>query len=332
VIPDHKFRPEIVDRNTLLILDDSILIPIRMIGCDLDAKGILKEWDELESNGFPLSYVCRVLVAWEIKDRENGNFFLLPVPIHLIKILDSISCIKHIHGGSERINNLKKELRSLSSSSRKGTLEERRKANIQIPKTILSFCDEFQIGCISHHIYPSLRFSDSRGSDFSVEEIGIKVEAKSRLNRSHLGNLADPSISIDKATCIKLLSKDVFESRSLERAFEHQGTDIAVINMSHSQFGMLFAAHAFGLDNKDLGLSEALQLSLTLTRSGKKVVLLYSEQVSEQEPYSIYAIACDKQRVEYYGSRLGKVARDLNIAISTTEGYFRLIEEARKLN
>ena len=87
---------------------------------------------------------------------------------------------------------------------------------MQVPKTILSFCDEFQIGCILHHTYPSLKFSYSRGPDFSLEEIGIKVEAKSRLNRSHL---ADPYLSIDEITCIKLLSKEGTRIREVGTGF-----------------------------------------------------------------------------------------------------------------
>jgi hypothetical protein len=56
------------------------------------------------------------------------------------------------------------------------------------------------------------------------------------------------SIPLVKSTCLKLLSKDVFESGRLEDAFEYQET---VMNVTHSQFGDLFAAHAYGLDNSN---------------------------------------------------------------------------------
>jgi hypothetical protein len=55
---------------------------------------------------------------------------------------------------------------------------------------------------------------------------------------------------------LKLRSKDVFESGRLEEAFEYQETDIAIMNVSHSQFGGLFAAYVYGLDNLNLKLSE----------------------------------------------------------------------------
>ena len=49
-----------------------------------------------------------------------------------------------------------------------------------------------------------------------------------------------PSIPLDKSTCLKLVSKDVFEAGRLDEAFERQETDIAVMNVTHSQFGDLF--------------------------------------------------------------------------------------------
>jgi hypothetical protein len=177
-----------------------------------------------------------------------------------------------------------------------------------------------------------LRFNQYSGPDFKLEELGITIEAKSRLNRSYLGDLMNPSIPLDEITCLKLLSKDVFESGSLERAFDDQGTNIAVMNVSHSQFGSLFAAYAYGLDNLNLGLPVAFVKAISMARTNKKVVLLYSEQVSEGQRYSICAIVCDKQRMQDYGSRLDKVAKNLKIDTKTTEGFYRLIEESRKLN
>jgi hypothetical protein len=69
-----------------------------------------------------------------------------------------------------------------------------------------------------------------------------------------LGYISNPTIALDKITCLKLLSKDVFESGRLEEAFEYQETDIAIMNLSHSQFGDLFANYAYGLDNLNLTL------------------------------------------------------------------------------
>jgi hypothetical protein len=135
------------------------------------------------------------------------------------------------------------------------------------------------------------------------------------------------TIPLDQTTCLKLLSKDVYESGSIERAFEYQETDIAIINVTHSQFGDLFAMYAYGLDNSNLGLIDAFQEGIKNVNQ-KKIVIFYSEQFSVEQPYSICAIASDKQAVENYGSRLDKIQKDFNINTAATDGYYRIIDEA----
>ncbi len=137
--------------------------------------------DELESNGFPLPYLSRLLVACEFKDRDEGNLYFLPMPIHLIGILDKIQYVKSIDGGNARINKLKKELCSLASIAIKGPSEDKKKANVQILKIILSYCDEFRIGCSLHDLHPTLEFNRSKGPDFKLEELGIRMM---KLNQS----------------------------------------------------------------------------------------------------------------------------------------------------
>lgn len=145
------------------------------------------------------------------------------------------------------------------------------------------------------------------------------MEAKSKLNRRYLGDLQIPTISLDKITCLKLLCKDIFESGRLEEAFEYQDTDIAVMNLSHSQFGALLASYAYSIDNLNLELSQAFEEATKLARSNEKAVIIYSEQVFLKQPYSICAIASDKNRVEDYGSRLDKIEKQLSIDIDKIE-------------
>ena len=70
----------------------------------------------------------------------------------------------------------------------------------QIINTIFSYNAEFQIGCMLHKSYPSLEFNTNGGPDFELGDLGIKVEVKSKLNRTYLGNLSNPSIPLDKST------------------------------------------------------------------------------------------------------------------------------------
>lgn len=70
--------------------------------------------------------------------------------------------------------------------------EQKMIANLQIVNTIFSYSDEFQIGYILHRLHPTLKFNTESGPDFWLSSLGIKVEAKSKLNRRYLGNILIP--------------------------------------------------------------------------------------------------------------------------------------------
>ena len=124
----------------------------------------------------------------------------------------------------------------------------------EIMKKIVSYGDEFEIGYSLYKLHVYLRVNRQKGPDFMLDDLGVKVEAKSKLNRNYLGDISNPAIQLDKMTCLKLVSKDVFESGRLEKAFEDQETDIAFMNVSHSQYGSLFASYVYGLNNLNLTL------------------------------------------------------------------------------
>src|SRR3954470_15422693 len=80
MIADDQFKPNKIDEDNLKIFDDSIVIPLKVIGCNLTADEILKEWDALEKNGFPLIHISRLLVASELHDRQRSQLYFLPKP------------------------------------------------------------------------------------------------------------------------------------------------------------------------------------------------------------------------------------------------------------
>lgn len=72
------------------------------------------------------------------------------------------------------------------------------------------------------------------------------------------------------------------------------------MNLSHSQFGSVFAAYAYGLDNISFELPEVFEKAEKIARLKQKSVILYSEQISPEQSYSICAIVSDKYKIEYY--------------------------------
>lgn len=125
MIPDHEFRPVKVDKNNLKIFDDTIVIPLNLIGCNLTSDEVLKEWQLLEEDGFPLTQISRLLIALEVMDRNQGKLFFLPMSMHLMKIIDGIHSVRLIEGASGRINKLKKELNNLVHNVKTGTTDQK---------------------------------------------------------------------------------------------------------------------------------------------------------------------------------------------------------------
>ena len=77
---------------------------------------------------------------------------------------------------------------------------------------------------------------------------------------------------------------------------------------------------------------DALDEALNAARAKlRKTVILYSEQFSVEKPHAVCAMGSDRETIKNYGSRLDKIQKDNKIDTQTTDGYFRMIEEARRL-
>jgi hypothetical protein len=150
-------------------------------------------------------------------------------------------------------------------------------------------------------------FNIARGADFKLCNTGIKVEAKSKLNRTYFGDYNPQPIGLNKEICLRLLACAV-KAGALSTAFNYQGTYIAVVNLSHSEFGDIFAAHVY--ENKlsdtreNYELGSALKDAVKLVNQGKKGVILYSEVITEYHPNTIGGIASEKETVEQLGVRI----------------------------
>lgn len=90
-----------------------------------------------------------------------------------------------------------------------------------------------------------MTFNIAKGPDFKLCNTGIKVEAKSKLSRTYLGDYNLQPIGLNKEICLRLLAIDAAKAGALSTVFNHQGTDIAIVSLSHSEFGDIFASHVF---------------------------------------------------------------------------------------
>jgi hypothetical protein len=316
---------------------DEYVIPLKNMGCIHDSRKIIDEWESLESkkeDGFPLTHLVSLFSIIEKMQSSNLgiDYSPLPLPIHIIRMIDTIMCCQSIEGASNRINKLKQNLCSLVSEAIKIPSKQGHIA-LEIFKIIFSINDEFQIGCLLHNIYPSLKFNRGGGPDFILEDnIIVKVEAKSKLNRTYLGDFNNPSYNLDKLVYLILLSRDAYKAGTLRTAFDKQETNIALINLYHSEFGDLFAASVYGSNNEtDYQLQVAFNQAISLVKRKKRAVILYSEMVSNDKPYRLCAITADKDTVDMYGSQLELKEKETNISERIPNYYNLIIEEAKKM-
>jgi hypothetical protein len=207
----------------------------------------------------------------------------IPYTVHIIKMIDLIKYCESMVGGKEQINNLKQQLSSLVSNAIRYPGKQADYA-VQILKAIVSSNDEFQIGYILHRKNPSLTFNIAQGPDSKLCNTGIKVEAKSKLNRTYLGDYNPQPIGLNKEICLRLLARDPVKAGALSTAFSHHGTDIAIVGLSHSEFGDIFAAHVFennlrsdNQENYEFG--SAFKDAVKLVNQGKKGIILFSEVI-----------------------------------------------------
>jgi len=239
----EAFRPKKFDNETLIIHD--FLIPLKQIGCIHLTDEIIDYWQTLEKYDFPLINLSSMCLAIETtRFRSEQTEVPIPYAFHIIKMVDLIKYCESMVGGKKRINDLKQQLSSLVSNAVQYP-EKQADYAVQILKAIVSSNDEFQIGYILHRFDPLLTFNITRGPDFKLCNMGIKVEAKSKLNRTYLGGYNLQPIGLNKEICLRLLARDAVKAGAISEAFNHQGTDIAVVSLSHSEFGDIFAAHVY---------------------------------------------------------------------------------------
>jgi hypothetical protein len=152
------------------------------------------------------------------------------------------------------------------------------------------------------------------------------------LNRTYLGDFNNPSYNLDKLVYLILLSRDAYKAGTLRTAFDKQETNIALINLYHSEFGDLFAASVYGSNNEtDYQLQVAFNQAISLVKRKKRAVILYSEMVSNDKPYRLCAITADKDTVDMYGSQLELKEKETNISERIPNYYNLIIEEAKKM-
>ena len=194
--------------------------------------------------------------------------------MHTVRLVDAIKACELINGLQNRKNDLKARLSKVIRDSRKLDIPTRTNGGMNFRplskyhddlfRALLSAIGEFRIAYCLQKVDSTLEFTTIKNKkypDFRIQnykttitETSSLIEVKSRLNRSYLGDeiqslSADHRIiRINEKDVITLLCKDAFTR--FEEAFDEQKAQIALVDLSHSNYGDIFAAYSIRFDEK----------------------------------------------------------------------------------
>ena len=309
-----------VDNVTLQF--PSCTINVEAFGCIHNACEIAKAWVKLVEVEFPLNKILPMLKVDE--------------PLEIVRIVDALECCRSINGFDTRSNSLKKKLSAIITQ--KHSSPEARKQKVL--EALTTTTDEMRIAYnILRMGYP-LEFRDKKGPDFRIGGRETKMlEAKSRFNRKYVGEISNKSARLNEKGIFSLLCRDGFSL--VEKAFEEQNTSIALVNLSHSEYGLLLAMHSL-LNDRKFNLKKALDNALKMSTEGKEAAVLYVESSGGTSDY--FGIALERRVVRKIGRSLDKIENilrnkgimfdfyDLAFVAQNPNEWFQKVKESSGIN
>jgi hypothetical protein len=278
---------------------------IRFPSCafNTDAYGLIHSANDLVT-------LCEKLVKSGFPLDEISLMLKIDEPVEIIRTIDALECCNSINGIERRSADLKKKLLTIITQ-KNSKIEEKKERVLQ---ALTTTTDELRIAYkIVKMGYP-LEFRDRKGPDFRIGNNETKLlEAKSRFNRKYAAGISDKSVRLNEKGIMSLLCRDAFPL--LEDAFGEQDTHIALINLSHSEYGLLLAMHSL-VNNRRFELKKALDEALAISQEEKDAAVLYMESSGGTSEY--FGIALERKVIEQIGRSLDKIENILRKSESRT--------------
>ncbi|MPZ07818.1 MAG: hypothetical protein GEU26_15630 [Nitrososphaeraceae archaeon] len=255
-------------------------------GLIYSANDLVTIWKKLVANGFPLEEILSLL---SIADE----------PIEIARTIDALESCRFIKGVEGRSADLKKKLSSIVKQKNSTTNKKKEGVLLALTSTTEELRIAYMIAKMGYH----LEFRNRKGPDFIIgsEQI-VLLEAKSRFNRTHFGGTSGKSAKLTEKGIFSLLCRDSVPL--LKRAFSEQNTNIALVNLSHSEYGLILAAHSYANERK-FELKKALDDALALSRAGEDAVVLIVE--SSGGTSESFGLTLPRKTIEGIGGPLGEI-------------------------
>jgi hypothetical protein len=269
-----------------------------ILGINSSPHQIIKLWEEYETKGFPLEDIAQSLYVAELM----GFIRLWEVPsvtllAEVIVLLDSINKCKQITGFDERVSKDKRKLLNIVASRNRDKYNLQK--NIDVYEKTYALHNEYITAAYINEIAPIELTDDINKPDFKVIDSGILIDTKMRLSNDKPVYKDPNEINMTNKVIFSLLMKDGFAP--LQRAFDEQNSDIAMINLSLSSYGFMLSTGLIA----DSNFRFTIMTALNMVKNKEKAVIFYT--LPRGSINGIFAISFKRSVVDKIGGDLSRI-------------------------
>ena len=258
-------KPKINGNNLKFITGEVNLI---MLGIKSSPQQIIQLWEDYEQNGFPLEDIAQALYTVELREFFRACYRPIATLLaEIIVLLDSIKKCKQIVGFSKRVSQDKRKLLDLIEARNKD--KENIQKNLEVYKKIYAMHNEYLTAFYINEIVPIELTDDIGKPDFKVIDNGILIDTKMIFTNDKSAYKDPNNMDITNKTILSLLMRDGFAP--LERAFDEQDADIAMVNLSVSSYGFLLSTGLI----IDSNFKNTMTTALNMVKNNDKAVIFY---------------------------------------------------------
>ena len=288
-------KPTIIASNLKFITGE---VDPNILGINSSPYQIIKLWEEYETMGFPLEDIAQSLYVVElmgfIRSWEAPSVTLLA---EVIVLLESINKCKYITGFDKRVSRDKRKLLDIVESRNKDKYNLQK--NMDIYQKIYALHNDYTTAKYVNEIVAISLTDDISKPDFKVIDSGILIDTKMRFAVDKPVYEDPTNVDISNKAIFSLLMKDGFAP--LERAFDEQNSDIAMVNLSLSSYGFMLSTGLIADSNFRLTMTTALNL----VKSKEKAIIFYS--LPRGTINGIFAICFKRSIVDEIGGNLSRI-------------------------
>lgn len=292
-LPDD--RSPIAEGNYIKVLNGKY--PVEILETSSTAEQLVQLWNQ-NNQKLPLDELLVSLLQLDFIDYKNQKSPIYPRFIELILLLDSLEKCRNIDNFERRVNKIKKLLKGLLKSSNANLINKL----VEIYEKIVSIRNEFYLAYLLNAV-EQISFTDDKKADFYLINKKMFIDAKINIKVDTTLNVPTKQLKIDFDNVLMLMIKNGY--RQIEHAFNDQGANLVMVNLSMTLIGSLLG----GRSHKSHTLRQVFPQATNAVEKGKDGVIFYC--IFRGNINNTYFSYMDKTKVLTIGRILDKIELDL---------------------